>query len=142
MRKKHTQLVVRSSDYTDGTRTVKGLHKRKVEYPKIGGLFKKNKDLYKLPLVLRKHIREWCEVNHIIMGIHEKHGDYIIWSDSIEGKDKLIRLYLNYFKSKLSGRHYVFAHNQMFQRRININNLMCSMNQVNEALDAMHFDEN
>jgi len=135
--KKNTQFVVRSSSYSDGSRNFKV---KQVKYPAKGGLFKKNKDLYKLPLVIRKHVREWCEVNSIIFGEHPSHGDYIIWNDIIEGKKKLIRLYLNYFQSS-EGKQYVFAHNQMFKRRINVNHLMAGMNQVEEFLDRALFYE-
>ena len=142
--KKHTikklQVKVASSrDYTNKN-NYSGM-KRAVKYPKEGGLFKHNRDLYKLPIVLRKYVREWCEVHDITMGIHEKFGDYLIWCEIAEGKEKLIRLYLNYFESKMTGAKYVFAHNRQFSRRINVNNLMSIMNQVDEDLDKVNFEE-
>lgn len=139
MSNKSTQFVIRSDKYTDPNRNYNGLD-RKSRYSNEGGLFKKNHKIYRLPIMVRKYIREWCEINCIIMGIHEKYGDYIIWNDIIEGKEKLIRLYLNYFKSS-KGVHFVFAHNQMFKRNINITSLMVSMKPVNEALEAIHFED-
>ena len=139
MATKNTQFVVRSSKYTDSSRNYKSLA-RKSKYANEGGLFKKNHKVYRLPIMVRKYVREWCEINCIIMGIHEKYGDYIIWEDIIEGKEKLIRLYLNYFKSS-RGIHFVFAHNQMFKRNINITSLMVSMEPMNETLEALHFED-
>lgn len=139
MANKSTQFVVRSSKYTDSNRNISGI-KRKSRYSNEGGLFKKNHKVYRLPLMIRKYVREWCEVNCIIMGIHEKYGDYIIWEDKVDGKEKLIRLYLNYFKSS-RGIHFVFAHNQMFKRNINITSLMVSMEPINEALESLGFED-
>ena len=87
-----------------------------------------------LPLPLRVLVRSWCDLNGIFMS---EDGTHLIWKEVTQGKAELIKLFLSYHKSEKSGKEYVFAKNNHFNRRINVTGMMA----VEIELQKLNFDE-
>lgn len=108
--------------------------------------------VHPMPIPLRQMVRKWCNLNGVFMS---KEGDYITFlesdqfeykkkrsrnvllingvktlvSDTNTGKEKIIKLYLNYHKSQ-DGTECVIASNARTQKRINITGLMAIEHQI------------
>jgi hypothetical protein len=84
--------------------------------------------VHPMPIPLRKMVRTWCHLNGIFMS---EDGQYITWNDGENGKDKLIRLYLNYHKN-IKGQEFVIASNNRIQRSVNITGFMAVEKQIQD----------
>lgn len=87
-----------------------------------------------LPLPLRVLVRSWCDLQGIFMS---DDGTHLIWKEITNGKAELIKLFLSYHKSEKTGKEYVFAKNDRFDRRIDVTGMMA----VEIELQKLNFDE-
>lgn len=108
--------------------------------------------VHPMPIPLRQMIRKWCHLNGVFMS---QDGDYITLIDSNEfehkkkskrnvmlvngvktimnesntGKEKVIKLFLNYHKSQ-DGKECVIASNARTQIKLNITGMMAIEHQI------------
>lgn len=82
--------------------------------------------VHQMPIPLRKMVRKWCNLNNVFMS---DDGTYLTWVDELHGKEQIIKLYLNYHKTK-EGKEYVIASNARMQKTINVTNLMAVEYQI------------
>lgn len=108
--------------------------------------------VHPMPIPLRQMVRKWCHLNGVFMS---EQGDYITFVDSnqfeykkkssrnviirngvktlvneeSEGKERIIKLYLNYHKSN-DGKEHIIASNARTQQKINITGLMAIEHQI------------
>lgn len=82
--------------------------------------------VHPMPIPLRQMVRKWCHLNGVFMSAE---GDYITWEETENGKDRLIKLYLNYHKTQ-AGQEIVIASNARQQRSINVTGMMAIEHQI------------
>lgn len=108
--------------------------------------------VHPMPIPLCQMVRKWCHLNGVFMS---EQGDYITFVDSnqfehkkkssrnvivrngvktlvneeSQGKEKLIKLYLNYHKTQ-DGKEHIIASNARTQKKINITGLMAIEHQI------------
>lgn len=74
-----------------------------------------------LPDPIKEIVKTWCNLNGIF--IDEDHK-YITIVQKTKLKEKIIKLYLNYHHSKISGKKYIIASNNRKQKHINISKMI------------------
>jgi len=107
-----------------GKRVIKGIN------ASTGKDFTGNRQpVHPMPIRLKAFIRSWCDMNGMFLS---DDSSYMVYNNTVNGKSDLIKMKLDYYKSELNDREYVFATNRKHNVRINVTGAMAIQKSVLE----------